>query len=46
MLKSLAIKDYPDDTFNDIGFVIVDECHNIATKEYSKHYKKLIQNIC
>ena len=41
MLKSLAIKDYPDDTFNDIGFVIVDECHNIATKEYSKALQKI-----
>ena len=41
MLKSLSKKDYEPDTFNDFGFVIVDECHNIATKEYSKALRKI-----
>ena len=41
MLKSLSMRDYPKDTFKDIGFVIVDECHNVATKEYSKALQKV-----
>jgi len=41
MLKSLSKKDYEPDTFKDFGFVIVDECHNIATKEYSKALRKI-----
>ena len=41
MLKSLSMRDYPKDTFKDVGFVIVDECHNIATKEYSKALQKV-----
>ncbi len=41
MLKSISKKDYEPDTFNDFGFVIVDECHNIATKEYSKALRKI-----
>ena len=41
MLKSLSMRDYPKDTFKNIGFVIVDECHNVATKEYSKALQKV-----
>tara|TARA_B110000211_G_scaffold79506_1_gene93239 strand:- start:1042 stop:2469 length:1428 start_codon:yes stop_codon:yes gene_type:complete len=41
MLKSLASRKYEKDTFDSFGFVIVDECHNIATKEYSKALQKI-----
>ena len=41
MLKSLATKKYEKNTFDSFGFVIVDECHNIATKEYSKALQKI-----
>jgi len=41
MLKSLATRKYEKDTFDSFGLVIVDECHNIATKEYSKALQKI-----
>ena len=41
MLKSLATRKYDKNTFDSFGFVIVDECHNIATKEYSKALQKI-----
>lgn len=41
MLKSLSKRDYGKDAFKNIGFVIVDECHNVATKEYSKALQKI-----
>jgi len=44
MLKSLATKTYPLDTFDDIGLVIIDECHNICTREYSNALFKVNSN--
>lgn len=41
MLQSLARIDYPDDFFEDIGGVVVDECHNTSSKVFSNVLKKL-----
>ena len=42
MLQSLSKKDYPKDTFKQFGFLIVDECHCIATEGFSKALSKVI----
>lgn len=41
MLQSLSMKEYPADTFKSFGFMIVDECHHIASKEFSNALKKI-----
>lgn len=42
MLQSLALKDYPPTTFDSIGFVIVDECHHIASEAFSQAIPKVV----
>lgn len=39
MLQSLSMKEYPDDTFDDFGLVIFDECHLINTRVFQKAIK-------
>lgn len=41
MLQSLSLKDYPPETFQSIGLVIVDECHHIASEAFSKSIPKI-----
>jgi superfamily II DNA or RNA helicase len=41
MLQSLALRDYQEETFKDIGLVIVDECHHIASEAFSKSIPKI-----
>ena len=41
MLQSLALRDYQEGTFKDIGLVIVDECHHIASEAFSKSIPKI-----
>jgi superfamily II DNA or RNA helicase len=41
MLQSLALREYPRETFKDIGLVIVDECHHIASEAFSKSIPKI-----
>ena len=41
MLQSLSMRDYPPETFKDIGLVIVDECHHIASEAFSKSIPKI-----
>lgn len=41
MLQSLALKDYPIDTFRKIGLVIVDECHHIASEAFCRAIPKV-----
>ena len=41
MLQSLSLKDYPQEIFNEFDFVIVDECHHISSKSFSKALLKL-----
>jgi len=41
MLQSVALKEYPKGTFERFGFVIVDECHHIASEAFSRSVPKL-----
>jgi superfamily II DNA or RNA helicase len=41
MLQSLSMKDYPPSTFKNIGLVIVDECHHIASEAFSQSIPKI-----
>jgi superfamily II DNA or RNA helicase len=41
MLQSLALKEYPPETFECVGLVIVDECHHIASEAFSKSIPKI-----
>ena len=41
MLQSVSMKDYPDEMFKNIGLLIVDECHHIASESFSKAIPKL-----
>lgn len=40
-LQSLAMRDYPDEIFKDIGFVIIDEVHHTGAQIFSLCFKKL-----
>lgn len=40
-LQSLSMKDYPSDTFDDIGFLIADECHHLAAEVFSCALQKI-----
>jgi len=41
MLQSVSMKEYSSKTFETFGFVIVDECHHIASESFSKAIPKL-----
>jgi superfamily II DNA or RNA helicase len=41
MLQSICMKEISPDTFKPIGFVIVDECHHIASEAFSQAVPKL-----
>ena len=41
MLQSVALKDYDKSVFANIGMVIVDECHHIASEAFSRAIPKL-----
>jgi superfamily II DNA or RNA helicase len=41
MLQTISMKDLPRDTFKNIGFVIVDECHHIASEAFSQSVPKI-----
>ena len=41
MLQSVSMKEYPVDLFKNIGLLIVDECHHIASEAFSKAIPKL-----
>lgn len=41
MLQSICLKEIHADTFKNIGFVIVDECHHIASEAFSQAVPKL-----
>ena len=36
MLQSLSLKDYSKDAFNSFGLVIIDECHTVCSRQFSK----------
>jgi superfamily II DNA or RNA helicase len=41
MLQSICMKEISADTFKNIGFVIVDECHHIASEAFSQAVPKI-----
>lgn len=41
MLQTLSMKDFHPNTFAPIGFVIVDECHHIASEVFSQAIPKI-----
>jgi superfamily II DNA or RNA helicase len=41
MLQTVSMKELPVETFKKIGFVIVDECHHIASEAFSQAVPKL-----
>ena len=41
MLQTLSMKDFPAQTFDDIGHVIIDECHRIPSRVFSKALLKI-----
>jgi superfamily II DNA or RNA helicase len=41
MLQSISMKEYPANTFESFGFLIVDECHHIASESFSQAIPKL-----
>jgi superfamily II DNA or RNA helicase len=41
MLQSVSMKNYPVDTFEQFGLLIVDECHHIASEAFSQAIPKL-----
>ncbi len=41
MLQTLSMKQFPKDTFDDIGHVIIDECHRIPSKVFSRALFKI-----
>lgn len=40
MLMSISIKDYKESIFSQFGLVVVDECHHIAARVYSRSLPK------
>lgn len=36
MLQSISMKEYPETTFSDFGFVIYDECHHLGAETFSR----------
>jgi superfamily II DNA or RNA helicase len=41
MLQSLSKIDYPQSLFDDFGTLVVDECHNVCSKSFSKVLMKV-----
>jgi superfamily II DNA or RNA helicase len=44
MLQTISMKEFPPDTFNEIGHVIIDECHRIPSRVFSKALLKINSN--
>ena len=41
MLQTLSMKDFPENSFDDFGHVIIDECHTIPSRVFSKALMKV-----
>lgn len=42
MLQSLSMKEYPEDTFDSFGFMIIDECHHISAEIFVRSLQKIV----
>ena len=40
MVQSLSKKDYPEDTFDEFGLAIFDECHHLGAEVFSRSLMK------
>ena len=41
MIQSISMKDYPNDTFKDFGFMIGDEVHHFSSRMFSRIFYKI-----
>jgi len=41
MLQSISMKEYPENTFDDFGLTIIDECHHIGAEVFSRALPKI-----
>ena len=41
MLKSLSMKEYAENAFDDIGLLVVDECHHIGAEVFSRALRRV-----
>ena len=41
MLQTISMKQFPPDTFDDFGHVIIDECHRIPSRVFSQALQKI-----
>jgi superfamily II DNA or RNA helicase len=44
MLQTLSMREFTDDAFDEIGHVIIDECHRIPSKVFSRALMKINSN--
>lgn len=44
MLQTLSMKEFSKNTFDDIGHVIIDECHTISSRVFSRALMKINSN--
>ena len=44
MLQSLSMKSYPQEVFDEFGFMIVDECHHISAEVFVRSLLKIVTN--
>ena len=41
MVQSLSKKDYPEDTFDEFGLAIFDECHHLGAEVFHRCMSKV-----
>jgi superfamily II DNA or RNA helicase len=41
MLQTISMRDFPENTFDSIGHIIIDECHRIPSRVFSKALMKI-----
>jgi hypothetical protein len=41
MIQTIIKREYPKDTFNNFGFMIIDECHHISSRSFSSIFFKV-----
>lgn len=44
-VQSVAMRDYPDEVFQDFGMIIIDECHHMGAEVFSRALPKITSRI-
>jgi superfamily II DNA or RNA helicase len=44
-VQSIAMRDYPESVFQDIGMIIIDECHHMGAEVFSRALPKITSRI-